>query len=155
MELLKYIGEAKNIGRFGWVQPGTTLILTDKEADGVRDNKDFVPETDPENQGLSTAQIERENNHDRILALELQDKTAAELVEIIEEMKVDGYHFEPIPKHATRQELIFAINKAEEIQAKAAVETVQEEPQEPQPPAPQPVEPKPEQPKPTTKAKRK
>jgi hypothetical protein len=106
-----YKGPAQNIGRFGWVEPGTGLILTDREAESVSKDKRFATNKDPEVPSKSSPAVERENDHEKVVALELREKTKAELLAFVEDLRKEGQTIN-VSKNPTVAELIRVIESS-------------------------------------------
>lgn len=105
-----YNGESKHLGRFGWVEKGTPLIMTDKEAQDVRGHRDFsFNRTGAVKKGDD--QLGRENEHVRIMLLEIREKSKEQLKLIADELVADGYEIE-LSENPTQFEILRKIEEA-------------------------------------------
>lgn len=99
-------GEACNLGRFGWVEKGTPLVLSDKEAEMVKGDKRFVVNRNPEQSTkTNNPTINRENAPARVGVLDLQAKSKEELLALAETYAKEGRQFQ-LSKHPTKAELL-------------------------------------------------
>lgn len=94
-----------NIGRFGHVEPGTPLVLTDQEyacvkADG---DKRFVANKNPEQEAKSEA-VQKENDPRNVAILEFKGKTRTQLLELAEQLSKEGKTF-TLTKNPSKEEL--------------------------------------------------
>lgn len=137
--------EAKNIGRFGWVEPGTALVMTDKEAADVADNPDYAPNKS----GIvpkRNDQVGRENEHLRILQLEAREKTKEELLVLVDELVKEGYEI-TLSQYPNWNELIRVVEEAYRRGPTNVVEEIEAPDTPVEVPAPVKTEPTPEAPK--------
>lgn len=107
MKVFEFQGEPVNLGRFGCVGKGEILVLTEKEANDIRDDRRFRPVKKPE-------QPVSERDALQVQILEIQGLGFEAARRRVKELQAQGKALDVRPL-ATHGQLITALLKPENL----------------------------------------
>lgn len=105
MKVFEFRGETVNLGRFGKVKAGDTLVLTDQEANDIRADKRFKPVKQAEVAPADARKVE---------VLQVQELDPAEARKRLDALQAKGKAVD-VRKTANHPQMVKAILEAEQL----------------------------------------
>lgn len=110
---LEFVGtEGLNFGRFGWLEKGALVVMTEKEAADIKGDRRFKLTKDSAAVDNPSTDLEKANSNETLLNISLREMTKEQLHARAKELQTDGKALTVKPT-ATKAELISLIEQAE------------------------------------------